>query len=242
MAGLRIPPLRRRAAAARLAIPAPAAQAAADALEVIFRPDPNVYDGRYANVGWLQEVPRPVTNLSWDNAALMSFATLEKLQSRRAGRDRDHAERQEGVGAGAGSSGPCRRQHHAALWARAAAVGRVGGGVGFDAYQIRPSDSPLFATGATVKKTGDTWGFAVTKSHYQDHRSVAVGGDGSGTHSIEGNEAMDRGIIRYATLEEFKKESGVCARRRRQGCARAGPRACSRRIATTTTRGACRSI
>jgi anaerobic selenocysteine-containing dehydrogenase len=57
-------------------VPAPAAK---DAFEIIFRPDPNVYDGRYANVGWLQELPKPVTNLSWDNAALVSGATLTKL-------------------------------------------------------------------------------------------------------------------------------------------------------------------
>jgi len=48
----------------------------------------------------------------------------------------------------------------------------------------------------------------VTKSHYIDHRSASVGGDGSGTHSIEGNESIDRGIIRYATLEEFRKNPG----------------------------------
>src|SRR5271156_5755459 len=49
-------------------------------VEVIFRPDPNVYDGRYANVGWLQEIPKPVTNMSWDNAALMSYRTLSKFK------------------------------------------------------------------------------------------------------------------------------------------------------------------
>ena len=68
----------RRAAklAAAATVPAPAAK---DAFEIIFRPDPNVYDGRYSNVGWLQELPKPVTNLSWDNAALVSGATLTKL-------------------------------------------------------------------------------------------------------------------------------------------------------------------
>ena len=50
-----------------------------DSLEIIFRPDPNVYDGRWSNVGWLQELPKPVTNLSWDNAAIVSGATLTKL-------------------------------------------------------------------------------------------------------------------------------------------------------------------
>ena len=46
---------------------------------MIFRPDPNIYDGRYANVGWLQEIPKPLTSMSWDNAALMSYNTLSKL-------------------------------------------------------------------------------------------------------------------------------------------------------------------
>ncbi len=65
--------------------------------------------------------------------------------------------------------------------------------------------SPLFATGATVRKTGETYDFAVTKSHYPDHRGVFAGGEGSGTHSLEGNEALTRGIIRSATLDEFKE-------------------------------------
>jgi len=42
-------------------------------------PDPSLYDGRFANVGWLQELPKQITNLSWDNAALMSLATAEGL-------------------------------------------------------------------------------------------------------------------------------------------------------------------
>src|SRR6202012_6053805 len=48
-------------------------------VEFIFRADPNIYDGRYANVGWLQKIPKPVTSMSWDNAALMSYRTLAKF-------------------------------------------------------------------------------------------------------------------------------------------------------------------
>ena len=189
----------------KASIPAPAAQVSADTLEVVFRPDPNVYDGRYANVGWLQEVPRPVTNISWDNAALMSYATLDKLHL--AEQDVIEITLNGKKVLAPAMAVPGHADGSITLHlGQGRSIGRVGGGVGFDAYQIRPSDSPLVATGATVKKTGDTWGFAVTKSHYQDHRSLAVGGDGSGTHSLEGNEAMDRGIIRWATLEEFKKE------------------------------------
>ena len=53
--------------------------ASQDAMEIVFRPDPSLYDGRYANNAWLQELPKPVTSLSWDNAALMSPATRGKL-------------------------------------------------------------------------------------------------------------------------------------------------------------------
>ena len=48
-------------------------------LEVIFRPDPTIYDGRFANNGWLQELPKPITKLTWDNAAVMSPATATRL-------------------------------------------------------------------------------------------------------------------------------------------------------------------
>ena len=82
---------------------------------------------------------------------------------------------------------------------------RVAGGVGFDAYLIRTSDSPLFAQGAKVKATGGRWDLAVTKSHYGDHRSVSDGGDGQRHAFLEGNEAADRGIIRYATLKSFAR-------------------------------------
>src|SRR5579885_3689854 len=84
-------------------------------------------------------------------------------------------------------------------------AGRVGSGLGFNAYEVRTSAAPLYLTGAELRKTGDTYLFYVTKSHYTDHRAVFVGGDGSGTHSLEGNEAIDRAIVRYATLEEFRK-------------------------------------
>ncbi|MGB8537908.1 MAG: TAT-variant-translocated molybdopterin oxidoreductase [Acidobacteriaceae bacterium] len=174
-------------------------------VEIIFRPDPNIYDGRYANVGWLQEIPKPVTSMSWDNAALMSYTTLAKFglaeQDVVAIKSNGntvlapvmavpgHADGSVTVYLGYG------RQNG----------GRVAGGLGFNAYAIRTSNALLFASGATMTKTGKTFEFAVTKSHYQDHRSLEAGGDGSGTHSLEGNEAATRGIIRYATLDEFKE-------------------------------------
>jgi Fe-S-cluster-containing dehydrogenase component len=57
------------------------AQAGADAdkVDLVFSACPKVWDGRHANNGWLQELPDPVTKVSWDNPALISKATAERL-------------------------------------------------------------------------------------------------------------------------------------------------------------------
>ncbi len=191
--------------AAKGAVPTPSPK---DAIEVIFRPDPNIYDGRYSNVGWLQELPKPVTNLSWDNAAIVSGATLTKL-----GVEEDdileitvngrkvkapvivapgHPDNSVTVYLGYG------RQF----------AGRVGSGAGFNAYLIRTTDAPFYATGS-VKKVEGKWGIAITKSHFQDHRGEKFGQQGNGNNSLEADEAIgERGIIRYATLDEYKQHPG----------------------------------
>src|SRR5580692_4367973 len=174
-------------------------------VEVIFRADPNIYDGRFANVGWLQEIPKPVTSMSWDNAALMSYSTLAKFGL--AEQDVVAIESNGNTVMAPVMAVPGHPDGSVTVYLGYARRngGRVAGGLGFNAYAIRTSNALLFAPGATMKKTGETYEFAVTKSHYTDHRSIAAGGDGSGTHSLEGNEAMTRGIVRYATLDEFKQ-------------------------------------
>ncbi|MGC2161282.1 MAG: TAT-variant-translocated molybdopterin oxidoreductase [Silvibacterium sp.] len=196
-----------KSGASKAAIPAPPPQLAADSLEIIFRPDPHVYDGRYANVGWLQEIPRPITNLSWDNAALMSRATLEHLSLSEHNVIEITLNGKKVLAPALAIPGHPDSAITVHL-GQGQTTGRVAGGVGFNAYQIRPSASPLFASGATIRKTDREWGLAIPKSHYIDQRATYVGGDGSGTHSIEGNEAIDRGIIRYATLDQFKQDPG----------------------------------
>ena len=47
--------------------------------EVNFRTDPTIYDGRFANNGWLQELPKPITKLTWDNAAIVSPGDAHRL-------------------------------------------------------------------------------------------------------------------------------------------------------------------
>jgi MoCo/4Fe-4S cofactor protein with predicted Tat translocation signal len=186
-------------------LPVTASSDADGTVEVIFRADPNIYDGRYANVGWLQEIPKPVNSISWDNAALMGYRTLAKFGL--AEQDIVAIESNGNTVMAPVIAVPGHAEGSVTLplgYGRRNA-GRVGGGLGFNAYAVRTSNALLFAPGATLKKTGQSYEFAVTKSHYTDHRSLAAGGDGSGTHSLEGNEALTRGIIRYATLDEFKE-------------------------------------
>jgi MoCo/4Fe-4S cofactor protein with predicted Tat translocation signal len=194
-----------KSAAPKAQLPAAKPPVAPDSIEVLFRPDPHVYDGRYSNVGWLQEIPRPVTNLSWDNAAQMSLATLGKL-----GLEENNAV-EITLGGRKIIAGALAVPGHpdnvitVMLGQGRRIAGRVGSGVGYNAYLIRTTDAPLFAADAKVRKTGETYDICVTKSHHIDQRAAWAGGDGSGTHSMEGNEALDRGIIRYATLTEFKE-------------------------------------
>ena len=182
-------------------IPTPAPK---DQLEIIFRPDPNIYDGRWSNVGWLQELPKPVTALSWDNAAIMSGATLSKLNLE----EDDIIE----ISASGGKvkapviTAPGHPDNSITVYLGYGRefAGRVGSGAGFNAYLVRSTDAPFYSTGA-IKKVDGKWGIAITKSHYQDHRGSNLTEHGNQNWSLEAVEALGpRGIIRYATLDDFK--------------------------------------
>jgi MoCo/4Fe-4S cofactor protein with predicted Tat translocation signal len=183
------------------AIPAPTPK---DSIEVIFRPDPSIYDGRWSNVGWLQELPKPVTSLSWDNAAIVSGFTLEKL-----GLEEDDII-EISVGNGRVKApvivAPGHPDNSVTVYLGYGRenAGRVGSGAGFNAYLIRNTWAPFYATGG-IRKVDGKWGVAITKSHYQDHRGKNLTEHGNQNWSLEGDEALGpRGIIRYATLDEFK--------------------------------------
>jgi len=182
-------------------VPSPSSK---DAIEIIYRPDPNIYDGRWSNVGWLQELPKPVTNLSWDNAAIVSGATLTKY-----GLEEDDIVELTVQGRTVKAPvivAPGHPDNSVTVhlgYGREFA-GRVGSPAGFNAYLIRTAASPFSAVG-TMKKVEGKWGVAITKSHFQDHRAKAFGGQGNGNNSLEADEAIsERGIIRYATLDQYK--------------------------------------
>jgi MoCo/4Fe-4S cofactor protein with predicted Tat translocation signal len=156
-------------------------------LEVVFRPDPTIWDGRFNNVGWLQELPKPITKLTWDNAALVSFATAEKrklannqvVELKYKGRTL-----QIPVFIVPGQADDTVVLH---LGYGRTKTGRVGTGTGFNAYVLRTSDAPSGGPGLELTKTSSTYSLASTQMH----------------RYVEG-----RNLIRVATLAEFIKNPG----------------------------------
>jgi len=154
-------------------------------LDVVFRPDSSLYDGRFANNGWLQEVPKAITRLTWDNPALIAPATAEKL-----GLDRG-ALIEVSVGGRALEVPVWIQPGHAPdaitlyLGFGRTKAGQVGNGVGFDTYALRTSDAPWSVRGAAVVKRGGHYPLACTQDH----------------HSMEG-----RNLVRVGTVAQFEKD------------------------------------
>ncbi len=180
-------------------------------MEISFKPDTGLYDGRYANIGWLQETPRQVTSMAWDNAAIMSLDTMSAL-----GLDENNIVELNLNGrivkAGAlmvpGHPDNAITVH---LGNGHRSGGRVAAGVGFNAYLLRTSDAPYYAANLSAKKVDGTYDLCVTKVHNIEHRDGFAQhdlekpeSDKDGVYSLAGHEAMERAIIRYATLDEVK--------------------------------------
>lgn len=162
-----------------------------EGIELVIRADSKLFDGEYANNGWLQELPDPMTKITWDNVALMSPATAEKLGVEAAGLGKaevevvaitvngttveipawvqpGHADDSITVTVGYGREG----------------IGRVANQTGVDTYPLRTSASMLYATDITVENTGRTYEIACTQDH----------------SSMEG-----RSLLRHATLQEYRE-------------------------------------
>lgn len=186
--------------------------ASSDGYEISFRADPGVYDGRYANNGWLQELPRQITHLSWDNAALMSMNTMSALKA-----DEEELIELE-VNGQKVKFPPLMVPGHpdgviTVHLGQGRWYGRNAQYVGSDAYKLQNSASPYFSTGLKVTKTGEKHDLCVTSVHSMDQRGKTAQSDLqhpalNGNESLPGHEAMERAIIRTATLDEVKKNPG----------------------------------
>jgi MoCo/4Fe-4S cofactor protein with predicted Tat translocation signal len=175
---------------------APPALSAAN-MELTFRLSPGVHDGRYANNGWLQEFPDPVTKLTWDNAALMSRRTASELGLKDgdlvrltcAGRETPMP-----VWTMPGQADYCVT---VALGYGRKHAGRVGTGVGFNTYRLRRSDALYHSTQLTVGPA-----FAVHKlACVQDHHGLDVE-----KMAREGIQERLPQLYREATLGEYGKK------------------------------------
>ena len=167
----------------------------ASGLEIIFRPDPTIWDGRFANNGWLQELPKPLTKITWDPTAWVSprLAEQQKL------RDGDVIELKfrgntaklpvtivfgHPDGAVTAFFGYGRQ-----------VTGRVGTSADalakeFNVYRLRTSDALWFGAGLEIARTGDRFVIARTQEHHlMEHRAP----------------------VRVATAEEYRKDPEVIA-------------------------------
>jgi MoCo/4Fe-4S cofactor protein with predicted Tat translocation signal len=174
------------------------AAAAGSGFELVFRNDPSVLDGRFANNGWLQELPKPLTKLTWDNAVIVSPATAAKLKAGGgpAFQGGEHGQiisdvvelRFQGRTArGAlfvvvGHPDDSATVHLGYGRTRA---GHVGNGRGFDANALRTADAMAFGAGLEIVATGQSYPLACTQYH----------------HLMEG-----RGQIRAVTRDEFVRK------------------------------------
>ncbi len=180
--------------------------AATGGYEIVFRTDPSIYDGRFANNGWLQELPKPLTKITWDNAALVSPNTAKQLGitnsiGQKGGdinvdglrikyRDQTIGELEQ-VPAWIMPGQPDDVITIYLGYGRKRA-GRVGSGLGFDAYSIRASDSSWFATGVQVEKSSARPVLACTQLHFLME---------------DPNFSKEpRDIVRSETLEKFLHE------------------------------------
>jgi molybdopterin-containing oxidoreductase family iron-sulfur binding subunit len=167
-----------------------ATKADPNAIELNIRRDPTIYDGQFSNNGWLQELPKPMTKLTWDNAILIGPKMAGRLQI--ATKDVVELELN-----GEKVQGP--------VWIQAGhpdnsitiflgygrkRAGRVGTAYGFDAYQLRTSTAPWIASGVTIRKTGDIYELASTQ----------------GYQTMDTPDGGYRPLVRETTLEEYKKE------------------------------------
>jgi molybdopterin-containing oxidoreductase family iron-sulfur binding subunit len=174
------------AAAAPPAQPSPSPQSGE--LEIVFRPDPCVWDGRFANNAWLQELPKPQTKLTWENAAYVSPATAERLDLQ----NEDVVELEYRG-----------RKINAPVWIvpgqavdsvtvflgyGRVQAGTVGTRIGYNANLLRTLSNPHADGGLVLRKTGRRHSLAKTQGH----------------HAMEG-----RDIVRSATNAEFVKNPRI---------------------------------
>jgi Fe-S-cluster-containing dehydrogenase component len=168
--------------------PAAAPRASNEAFTLLLRPDSTMFDGSYAHNGWLQELPKPFTSLTWDNAALLSPDTARRLVL-------TDGEVVQLEYRGRTIEAPIRIQAGQADdtvvvtlgYGRSRGAGAANG-AGFNAYSLRTSGAPWSAPGVQLTRTGRRYDLATTQGHFQ----------------MEG-----RDLVRGALLDDLRRNPDV---------------------------------
>ncbi|MBS1788920.1 MAG: TAT-variant-translocated molybdopterin oxidoreductase [Acidobacteria bacterium] len=189
---------------AKLAAPAPAK---GGQYEIVFRLDPHVYDGRFNNNGWLQECPKPINKITWDNFAIISAATAAKLNL---------SPREEPYHANARMLNITVDGKELAMpaWIQAGhpndtvtvylgygreRAGNVGNKTGFNTYLLKTTVGPI----AEAKLAAGEGSYQLAST--QEHFAIDASGIDSKAFIPEENDLADRHILRTGNLEEYKK-------------------------------------
>ena len=175
----------------------PPAGVSGTGMDIQFHADPAVLDGRFANNGWLQELPKPLTKLLWDNAVIVSPATAQSLgitpsfsmQGGERGQTLSEVVEVRYKGRSVrGALFPVVGHPDDAVTVHLGYGRRRGGhllrGAGFDANAVRTADAAYVGRGVELVPTGEGYSLACTQGH----------------HSMEG-----RGMVRALSKEEFLK-------------------------------------
>jgi MoCo/4Fe-4S cofactor protein with predicted Tat translocation signal len=164
--------------------------ATANAIELNIRRDPTIYDGQFSNNGWLQELPKPMTKLTWDNAILIGPKMAERLQIKVEDVVELELNGKKVTGPVWIQAGHPDNSVTVTLGYGRRRAGRVGTAQGFDAYALRTTSAPWIATGLQIRKTGDTYKLASTQ----------------GYQSMDTPDGGHRPLVRETTLEEYRKQ------------------------------------
>jgi molybdopterin-containing oxidoreductase family iron-sulfur binding subunit len=161
-----------------------------NAIELNIRRDPTIYDGQFSNNGWLQELPKPMNKLTWDNAVQIGPKMAERLGIKVEDVVELELNGKKVTGPVWIQAGHPDNSVTVTLGYGRKRAGRVGTAQGFDAYALRTTAAPWIATGLQIRKTGETYKLASTQ----------------GYQSMDTPDGGHRPLVRETTLEEYRKD------------------------------------
>ena len=170
--------------------PSTAGDAKSRSIELNLRRDPTIYDGQFSNNGWLQELPKPMNKLTWDNAILIGPQMAERLQIKTCDMVELELNGTKVTGPVWVQVGVPDNSVTVTLGYGRTRAGRVGTAQGFNAYPLRTSAAPWFASGLQIRNTGERYVLASTQ----------------GYQSMDTPNGDHRPLVRETVLEEYRKD------------------------------------